>query len=200
MKRSFWLKTVWVYSLIKRSVAALAPWASSLWKKLSTYAQTKTNASKRLRCAILVLFGLCAGLLPSSVCAQACQGGRVADPFASPRRNTAKKYKVVMMEVEATAYCPCKKCCGKNAKGITASGHKISPADNLKIIAVDKKAIPLGSRVYVEGIGWTRALDTGSAIKGKKIDVLFCGKNAHQKALQFGRKRLKIWIVRWAYK
>src|SRR4051794_19478767 len=41
-------------------------------------------------------------------------------PAAAP----AKHYRTIRMEV--TAYCPCTKCCGENAEGITASGHTVS--------------------------------------------------------------------------
>lgn len=49
-------------------------------------------------------------------------------------------------------------------------------------IAVDPKVIPLGTKVYIEGIGYRVARDTGGAIKGKKIDVL-TGSNAESYAI-----------------
>jgi 3D (Asp-Asp-Asp) domain-containing protein len=38
-------------------------------------------------------------------------------------------------------------------------------------IAVDPRVIPMGTRIYVPGYGWGRALDTGGAIKGNVIDL-----------------------------
>lgn len=84
-----------------------------------------------------------------------------------------------------TAYCPCKACCGPNASGVTANGR---PAKG-KIVAVDPKIIPLGSRVHVPGYGWAVAADTGGAIKGKRIDVLL---PTHAAARRFGVKWLAV--------
>ena len=84
---------------------------------------------------------------------------------------------------EATAYCHCTKCCGANAKGITASGTKVKAN---RTIAVDPKVIPLGSKVHIEGFGDYIAEDIGGAIKGYKIDIYF---QTHQDALNFGRKK-----------
>ncbi|KAB2860292.1 MAG: murein transglycosylase, partial [Exiguobacterium chiriqhucha] len=52
--------------------------------------------------------------------------------------------------------------------------------------------IPLGTRVYVEGFGMAIALDTGSAIKGNKIDVMMDSK---EEAVTFGRQPLTIWVI-----
>jgi 3D (Asp-Asp-Asp) domain-containing protein len=54
--------------------------------------------------------------------------------------------------------------------GITFSGAKVKEGQT---IAVDPKVIPMGWWVYIEGIGFRKAEDTGSAIKGKKIDVYY---------------------------
>src|ERR1700752_2346269 len=40
-----------------------------------------------------------------------------------------------------------------------------------RTIAVDPKVIPLGSRVYIEGIGERVAEDTGGGVKGHHIDL-----------------------------
>jgi 3D (Asp-Asp-Asp) domain-containing protein len=71
-----------------------------------------------------------------------------------------------------TGYCACRKCNGKWTGSPTALGTKLTPG---RTIAVDPKVIPLGSWVYINinGEGWHkyRAEDTGSAIKGHRIDV-----------------------------
>ena len=55
---------------------------------------------------------------------------------------------------------------------LTAMGHDLTANPNMKVIAVDPKVIPLGSKVWVEGYGEAIAGDTGGAIKGNRIDVL----------------------------
>jgi 3D (Asp-Asp-Asp) domain-containing protein len=55
-----------------------------------------------------------------------------------------------------------------------------------RTIAVDPNVIPLGWWVYIEGIGFRRAEDKGSAIKGKKIDIYY---DSEAKAERFGKKK-----------
>lgn len=99
---------------------------------------------------------------------------------------------------QATAYDLSFESCGKYpgdpAYGITYSGTQARPG----VIAVDPKVIPLGSKVYVESLdstadyGFASAEDTGSAIKGHKID-LFIGDN--RSALRYGRRYVRVYII-----
>ena len=90
--------------------------------------------------------------------------------------------------VEASAYtASCRGC-----SGLTSTGFNLKTHPNDKIIAVDPKVIPLGSKVYVEGYGYAIAADSGGGIKGKKIDVFIPSK---QKAIRFGVKRLVVSIL-----
>lgn len=115
--------------------------------------------------------------------------------------NPPEEYKQVI-EATATAYCLCQKCCGKSPSspgyGVTASGLKIIPGTGMKVIAVDPKVIPLGSKVYVQGLngawdyGYAVAGDTGGAIKSMKIDLYM---DSHEETLNWGRKKVNIYVV-----
>lgn len=69
--------------------------------------------------------------------------------------------------------------------GTTATGTQVAPGT----IAVDPRLIPLYSTIYVPGYGFGRALDTGGAIKGNRIDVWFRSCSA---ARTWGVKRVRI--------
>ncbi|RDI38398.1 G5 and 3D domain-containing protein [Falsibacillus pallidus] len=90
--------------------------------------------------------------------------------------------------VSSTAYTAhCNGCSGHTATGINLKSNP-----GVKVIAVDPRVIPLGTKVYVEGYGYAVAADTGSAINGFKIDVFFSSKSD---AYRWGRKRVKIRIL-----
>ncbi|NLT95145.1 MAG: hypothetical protein GXW85_06355 [Clostridia bacterium] len=59
-------------------------------------------------------------------------------------------------------------------------------------IAVDPKVIPLGTRLWVEGYGYGIAQDTGSAIKGNKIDIFM---DSRRECLKWGRRKVKVHIL-----
>ncbi len=115
--------------------------------------------------------------------------------------NPPTEYKQVI-EVTATAYCLCEKCCGKAKTdpgyGVTASGFKIIPGTGVKAIAVDPDIVPLGSKVYVEGLngswdyGYATAYDTGGAINNLKIDLYM---DTHAETLNWGVKKVNLYII-----
>lgn len=93
-----------------------------------------------------------------------------------------------MGEYRLTAYCNCRKCCGRWAGGPTASG---TTPEAGRTIAVDKRVIPLGTRVMIDGHEYV-AEDTGSGIYGSRIDIFF---DDHGDARDFGVQYadVKIW-------
>lgn len=83
---------------------------------------------------------------------------RIRASGASWRRMLATAYTA---GPESTGKAP-----GDPGYGITATGLPARPG----VAAVDPKVIPLGSVLWVEGYGLAVALDTGSAIRGNRID------------------------------
>lgn len=91
-------------------------------------------------------------------------------------------------ECVLTAYC-CEKyrhICGTGT-GLTASGLPVQPG----MVAVDPDVIPLGSRVFINGVEYLAA-DIGGSIKGNKIDIAM---ETHQEADVFGRQAAEVWFI-----
>lgn len=90
-------------------------------------------------------------------------------------------------------YDACYSCCGKTpehpAYGMTRSGTR---AIEGRTIAVDPSVIPLGSEVIINGHTYI-AEDTGSGIKGKKIDVYY---STHSAAFNHGRQSVEVFVRR----
>lgn len=86
-------------------------------------------------------------------------------------------------------YCSCRKCNG-NSHGVTASGTHVKEG---RTIAVDSRKIPLGSVVHIDGFGDFIAEDTGSAIKGNRIDIFV---SSHAEALRLGIKYANVYVKR----
>ncbi|MDR7000136.1 LysM peptidoglycan-binding domain-containing protein [Neobacillus niacini] len=106
----------------------------------------------------------------------------------APKESEKKEKAAREITVKATAYtASCEGC-----SGITKTGVNIKENPNAKVIAVDPTVIPLGSKVYVEGVGEATAADTGSAIKGNRIDVFI---PSEKDAIKFGVKQLKVTIL-----
>lgn len=123
---------------------------------------------------------------------------------------TIPKEKGVIIPMEVTAYCGCQKCClwkrsifhffmpvyiagpnkGKRKQvGITADGSTAARG----VIAADLTRYSFGTAMYVPGYGWGEVHDTGSGLKENHIEVFF---KSHQDALEWGRKKLKVRVVK----
>ena len=97
------------------------------------------------------------------------------------------------MQMVVTAYCPCTKCCGPEASGITASGATVS-ANHSRFVAADTRVLPFHSRLTIPGYDGGKpvpVLDRGGAIKGNRLDVYF---PTHRQALQWGRQTLTVTV------
>ena len=70
----------------------------------------------------------------------------------------------------------------------TASGLKAQHG----VVAVDPRVIPLGTRVHVEGYGYAIAGDTGSAIKGMRIDLCF---DRLEECNAYGKRTVRVEIL-----
>lgn len=96
----------------------------------------------------------------------------------------------IEMDVVASAYCiePHHHICNDGNASKTATGTTPTAG---RTIAVDPNIIPYGSKVEIDGHIYI-AEDTGGAIKGNRIDIVF---NTHQEALNFGMrdKTIKIY-------
>jgi 3D (Asp-Asp-Asp) domain-containing protein len=92
------------------------------------------------------------------------------------------------LDMVATAYAPW--CC-RGVDDVTAIGLKAGYG----VVAVDPRIIPLRSRLYIEGYGYAVAGDTGSAIKGLRIDL---GMDTTRLARQWGRRSVRVFIIQKA--
>jgi 3D (Asp-Asp-Asp) domain-containing protein len=86
----------------------------------------------------------------------------------------------VILAVLATAYC---------LSGHTYSGTRVAPGT----IAVDPRVIPLGSHLRVPGYGRGVALDTGSAVIGRHLDVWF---RSCERARRWGVRLVTVEVFR----
>lgn len=107
-------------------------------------------------------------------------------PAAPATPPTASEGKELLVTATAyTAYC-------EGCSGTTAYGIDLRANPDRKVIAVDPRVIPLGTKVWVEGYGEAIAGDTGGAIKGHKIDVFI---PSYDRAMQWGVKKVKMKVL-----
>jgi 3D (Asp-Asp-Asp) domain-containing protein len=86
----------------------------------------------------------------------------------------------------ATAYC---------IKNVTACGVMARTG----IVAADPSVLPLGSIVRIDAgkySGTYRVLDTGPGVRGKRLDIFV---SCRREALNFGRRKIRLEIVRYGW-
>ncbi|NIK78535.1 3D (Asp-Asp-Asp) domain-containing protein [Paenibacillus castaneae] len=105
--------------------------------------------------------------------------------------------KLETVEVIATGYTAGVESTGKRPGhpqyGITYSGVKVR-RDQVSTIAADPKLFPIGTLLYIPGYGYGVVADTGSAIKGKKIDLYF--ETIKQVYEQWGKRKVEVQVLR----
>ena len=127
--------------------------------------------------------------VPGATVAASQTVGRAAGNETEEKGNSeqAGLWRTVRMRV--TAYCPCRRCCGRYSDGKTASGHKIGRGDTF--VAADR-VHSFGTEMIVPGYNDSepvKVLDRGGAIRGNRLDVFF---GSHRKARRWGVKYLPV--------
>ncbi|MCR8644840.1 3D domain-containing protein [Paenibacillus sp. N1-5-1-14] len=123
----------------------------------------------------------------------------VTNSYKSTPSNNHELSELPAMEVVATGYYAGRESTGKTPKhpeyGITFSGLKVVRNERgLSTIAADPRVFPLGTVLYVPGYGYGVVADTGSAIKGNKIDLYYDTKS--QVFSEWGKKNVRVFIVK----
>lgn len=116
------------------------------------------------------------------------------EPIATVRNEVVSITKALSVEVVATGYS-----LGFPYDSVTKVGKAVIDQGFLKIgdvsfftIATDPTIIPLGSIVYIEGLGIGYATDTGRLIKGWKIDICF---NSLKDAVDWGNRKVQVTLL-----
>jgi 3D (Asp-Asp-Asp) domain-containing protein len=101
------------------------------------------------------------------------------------------------IEVIATGYSAGRESTGKSPGhpeyGITYSGVQVR-RDIISTVAADPKVFPLGTLLWIPGYGYAIVADTGSAIKGNKIDLYYETKEQVYK--EWGKKKVHVFVIR----
>ena len=118
---------------------------------------------------------------PSSSAESSALRPRLRFPSVAPRCASSSANHVWAGTARATMY-TCVELGGCNR---TASG--VWPYEG--VVAVDPRLIPLGTSVWIEGLGTFLAADTGSAIRGAAVDVYVTD---YRRAINWGIRHLPV--------
>ena len=98
--------------------------------------------------------------------------------------------KLEIDEFEVSAYAPLdpdavEGMCYSGDPQVTATGARTTPG---RTIATDPAVIPIGTRVYIPGVGVRVAEDVSGSIKGNRLDLCMSSRAA---ALDYGKRRVR---------
>lgn len=116
-------------------------------------------------------------------------------PVSAPRADQV----IHTVKVTATGYTAGYESTGKKPGhpqyGITFSGVKVKRDKNtVSTIAADPNVFPLGTILYIPDYGYGVVADTGSAIKGRKIDLYFA--TTKQVFKEWGKKDVEVQVIK----
>lgn len=142
--------------------------------------------------AVIVLVSIC-GLMDVSAA-----NARVAGETQQQTADKLIQSQVLeSIEVVATGYTAGVESTGKRPGhpeyGITYSGVKVRRGQ-VSTIAADPRVLPIGTLIYIPDYGYGVVADTGSAIKGKKIDLYF--ETIKDVYSQWGKRTVTIQVLK----
>lgn len=86
-----------------------------------------------------------------------------------------------------------------NTKSFVATAYSLSAnrmANGQRVhygaVAADPRVLPLGTVIYIEGMGQFVVKDTGGAIKGNRLDIWM---PSTKNAFKFGRRTVKVRVI-----
>jgi len=101
------------------------------------------------------------------------------------------------IEVIATGYTAGEESTGKRPGhpqyGITYSGVKVIRGE-VSTVAADTQLFPIGTLLFIPGYGYGVVADTGSAIKGKRIDLYF--ETIKDVYSQWGKRTVQVQVLK----
>ncbi|MGG4035568.1 3D domain-containing protein [Paenibacillus cisolokensis] len=104
---------------------------------------------------------------------------------------------IASVQVVATGYTAGVESTGKRpghpSYGITYSGVKVVRG-RVSTVAADPDIFPIGTLLYIPGYGYGVVADTGSAIKGHRIDLYF--NTVKQVYKEWGKRTVKVQVLK----
>lgn len=127
----------------------------------------------------------------------AIQVGKPAEEETRPLEEAFDWSRYPVKKVVATGYTAGEESTGKQpghpSYGITYSGVKVK-RDLYSTVAADPKVFPIGTILFIPGYGYGVVADTGSAIKGNKLDLYY--DTVDEVYSHWGKRTLDVHIIK----